>query len=121
MGGLFQIYVRPKRGFAAAPTHDGLTMIVVGWPYAEFAQNQKDLETHFFKALDLAPEFAARVREGKRETKFAGTPVPNFFRKPYGAGLGSWSAMPVTTRIPSPPKASSDAFRDAERCASRAR
>ena len=105
MTGRFEIYARPKRGFAAAPTHDGLTMIVVGWPYAEFAQNQKDLETHFFNALDLAPEFAARVSEGHRETNFAGTPVPNFFRKPYGAG---WVLVGDAgyNRIPLPPRAS---------------
>ena len=32
MHGRFETYIRPRRGFAAADTHDGLTMIVGGWP-----------------------------------------------------------------------------------------
>ena len=65
--GRFETYIRPHRGFAAAPTHDGLTLIVGGWPYAEFEANKKDVEGNFLKMFDLAPEFAERVRGAKRE------------------------------------------------------
>ena len=44
MDGRFENYIRDRRGFAVAPTHDGLTMVIVGWPYAEFAENKKDIE-----------------------------------------------------------------------------
>jgi 2-polyprenyl-6-methoxyphenol hydroxylase-like FAD-dependent oxidoreductase len=31
----FETYIRPFHAFAAAPTNDGLTMVVASWPYAE--------------------------------------------------------------------------------------
>ena len=86
MDGRFENYIRDKRGFAVAPTHDGLTMIIVGWPYAEFAECKKDIEGSYWKAIELAPAFADRLRGAKRETRFVGAAVPNYFRKPYGPG-----------------------------------
>jgi len=86
MDGRFETYIRAHRGFAAAPTHDGLTLTVGGWPYAEFEDNKKDIEGHFLKMFDLAPEFEARISEAKRVAPFAGAVVANFFRKPYGPG-----------------------------------
>lgn len=116
MGGRFETYVRPNRGFAAAPTHDGLTLIIAGWPYAEFEANKKDIEGNFHRVIELAPEFAQRVGSAKREARFAGAALPNFFRKPYGPGWAlvgdaGYNKDPITAQgIP-------DAFRDAERCA----
>ncbi|HEV8390650.1 MAG TPA: NAD(P)/FAD-dependent oxidoreductase [Dongiaceae bacterium] len=86
MDGRFENYIRDKRGFAVAPTHDGLTMVIVGWPYAEFADCKKDIEGSHWKAIDLAPAFADRLRGAKREARFVGAAVPNYFRKPYGPG-----------------------------------
>ena len=57
MDGRFETYIRPHRGFAAAPTHNGLTLTVGGWPYSEFETNKKDVEGNFLKSFDLAPEF----------------------------------------------------------------
>jgi 2-polyprenyl-6-methoxyphenol hydroxylase-like FAD-dependent oxidoreductase len=116
MNGRFETYVRPNRGFAAAPTHDGLTLIVVGWPIAELAANQKDLETHYLQAIALAPAFFERLKGARREGRFAGTPVPNLFRKPYGRG---WALVGDAGYIKDPITAQgiTDAFRDAERCA----
>jgi flavin-dependent dehydrogenase len=82
----FETYARNYRGFAAWPTNDGLTLVVGGWPYREFEANKSDVEKHWMAMLDQEPSFAARVRAGKREDKFYGTPVPNYFRKPYGPG-----------------------------------
>ena len=115
MGGRFETYIRPNRGFAAAPTHDGLTIVIAGWPYAEFGTNKQDLESHYFKVLELAPEFAERVRAAKRETRLTGAPTPNFFRKPYGSG---WALVGDAGYLKDPITAQgiNDAFRDSERC-----
>ncbi len=84
--GRFDVYARPGRGFAAAPTHDDLTLVVAGWPFGEADANKNDIEGNYMQMFDLAPEFAERVRAAKREARFAGTSVPNYFRKPYGPG-----------------------------------
>ena len=76
----------PERGWAAAPTHDDLTLVVAGWPFAEFEANKDDVEGNYLQMFDLAPEFAERIRGATREARFAGTAVPNYFRKPYGPG-----------------------------------
>jgi 2-polyprenyl-6-methoxyphenol hydroxylase-like FAD-dependent oxidoreductase len=86
MNGRFENYIRDQRGFAVAPTHDGLTMVIVGWPHAEFADCKKDIEGSYWKAIKLAPAFADRLRGAKRETRFVGAAVPNYFRQPYGPG-----------------------------------
>jgi 2-polyprenyl-6-methoxyphenol hydroxylase-like FAD-dependent oxidoreductase len=86
MNGRFENYIRDQRGFAVAPTHDGLTMIIVGWPYTEFAECKKNIEGSYWKAIELAPAFAERLRAAKRETRFVGAAVPNYFRQPYGPG-----------------------------------
>jgi len=116
MDGRFETYIRPHRGFAAAPTHDGLTLTVGGWPHAEFEANKKDVEGNFLKMMELAPAFAARVRGAKREAPFVGAAVSNFFRKPYGPGWAlvgdaGYNKDPITAQ------GISDAFADAERCA----
>ena len=89
MDGRFETYIRPHRGFAAAPTHDGLTLTVGGWPYAEFEANKKDVEGNFLKMLELAPEFADRVRGAKREAPFAGAPVSEFLPQAIRSRVGA--------------------------------
>lgn len=116
MNGRFETYIRPNRGFAAVPTHDGLTLVIAGWPHAEFEANKKEVERHYLEVLELAPEFAARLRGAKREAPIAGTPVSNFFRKPFGPGWAlvgdaGYNKDPITAQ------GISDAFRDAESCA----
>ena len=114
--GHFDTYIRPNRGFAVAPTNDGLTLTVAGWPYSEFDANKKDVEGHFLKLFDLVPAFAERVRGAKREAPIAGTPVTNFFRTPYGPG---WALVGDAgyTKDPITAQGINDAFRDAEHCA----
>jgi 2-polyprenyl-6-methoxyphenol hydroxylase-like FAD-dependent oxidoreductase len=114
MSGRFETYIRPNRGFAAAQTHDGLTMIVGGWPHSEFATNKKDIEGNYLKLFELAPEFADRLRSAKREGRLAGASTPNFFRKPYGPG---WMLIGDAGYIKDPITAQgiNDAFRDVER------
>jgi 2-polyprenyl-6-methoxyphenol hydroxylase-like FAD-dependent oxidoreductase len=116
MNGRFETYIRPNRGFAAIETHHGLTMVVAGWPYAEFETNKRDVEGHYLQVLALAPAFAERLRGAKREARFAGAALPNFFRKPYGPGWAlvgdaGFNKDSITAQ------GISDAFRDAELCA----
>jgi flavin-dependent dehydrogenase len=112
----FTTVIRPDRGWAAFPTNDGLTLVVVGWPYAEAAAYKADIEGNYLRTLDLAPEFAARVRTATRVEPFAGGAVPNFLRKPYGPG---WALVGDAgyTKDPITAQGMSDAFRDAELCA----
>jgi flavin-dependent dehydrogenase len=81
------VYMRPRRGIAVIPTNDGLVCIGVAWPVSEFSEFRRDLEGNFLATLDLVPELAERVREGRREERLVGTRrQPNFFRIPYGEG-----------------------------------
>jgi flavin-dependent dehydrogenase len=112
----FDVYVRPERGFAAAPTHYDMTTVIVGWPYAEFETNKNDVEGNYLRTIDLAPEFAEQIRGATRETRFAGTAVPGYFRKPYGPGWAlvgdaGYNKDFITAQ------GILDAFRDAELCA----
>jgi len=111
----FEIVIRPDRGWAAIPTNDDLTLLVVGWPSAEASAYKTDVEANYLKTLELAPEFAARVRAARREAPFSGGSVPNFFRKPFGPG---WALVGDAgyTKDPITAQGISDAFRDAELC-----
>ena len=116
MSGRFETYVRPERGFAAWPTNDDLTLVIAGWPYAEFEANKKDVEGNFLRTIDMAPPFAERLRAGQREDRFYGAAVPNYFRNPFGAG---WALVGDAgyNRDFITAQGISDAFRDAELCA----
>ena len=116
MGGRYETYVREDRAFAAWPTHDGQTLVVGGWPYAEFAANRADVAGNFLAMLELAPPFAERVRAGRRESRFSGAFVHNYFRTPYGPG---WALVGDAgyNRDFVTAMGMQDAFRDAELCA----
>ena len=69
------------------------------------------------QALERAPAFADRIRAARREERFLGAAVPNFFRKPFGPGWAlvgdaGYNKDFITAQ------GMSDAFRDAELCAS---
>ncbi len=96
--GWFETYIRPNRGFAAAQTHDDLTMVVGGWPYSEFSTNSKDIEGNYLRLFDAVPAFAERVRGAKRETPFAGAPTPISFAS-RTVPVGRLSATRATSRI----------------------
>lgn len=107
--------IRPDRGWGAFPTNDELTLLVVGWPYAEAAAYKADVEGNYLATLALAPEFAARVRDARREARFTGGSVANYFRRPFGRGWAlvgdaGYDKDPITAQ------GIGDAFRDAERC-----
>jgi 2-polyprenyl-6-methoxyphenol hydroxylase-like FAD-dependent oxidoreductase len=112
----FEVYLRPRRGWGVIPTHDDLTLVVLGWPHEEFQTNRRDVERHYMEALELAPEFAERVRGARRKAPFRGAPVASFFRRPFGPGWAlvgdaGYNKDPITAL------GICDAFRDAELCA----
>jgi 2-polyprenyl-6-methoxyphenol hydroxylase-like FAD-dependent oxidoreductase len=115
MHGRFETWIRPDRGFAAWPTHDDLTVVIGGWPFAEFEANKNDVEGNYLKMFELAPAFAERVHAATREARYVGTAVPNYFRRPYGPGWAlvgdaGYNKDFITAQ------GIHDAFRDAELC-----
>jgi 2-polyprenyl-6-methoxyphenol hydroxylase-like FAD-dependent oxidoreductase len=109
-----ELYPRPDRMIITGPTNDGQTIVIIYWPNAAFHEVRADIEGHFMRALDLAPSFAERVRNGQRSERFQGTvDLPFFFRKPYGPGWAlvgdaGYHKDPITA------EGITDAFRDAE-------
>ena len=116
----FDTYIRAEsgRGWAAIPTHDGLTCVVQGTPQADFATTKKDVEGAYLEGFELAPEFAERIKGAKRESGFMGAgDLAGYFRKPYGPGWAlvgdaGYHKHPITAF------GITDAFRDAEAVAS---
>ena len=109
-----KIYMRPHRMFITFPTNEKLACICVVWPHSEFHAFRADMARNFLQTLDLAPQFAERVRQGKQEGRFMGTAdVPNFFRKPYGSG---WALVGDAGyhKDPYAGQGIMDAFRDVE-------
>jgi 2-polyprenyl-6-methoxyphenol hydroxylase-like FAD-dependent oxidoreductase len=112
----FETYIRPQRGFAAIPTNDELTLVVVGWPIEEADAYKADVEANYLATIDMVPEFAARLRAATRVERFHGGAVPNFFRRPFGPGWvlvgdAGYCKDPITAQ------GISDAFHDAQDCA----
>lgn len=82
-----ELYVRGDQAIIAHPTSEGLTLVAVSWPVEEQHAVQSALALRFMQAAERAPEFAARLRAGRREERFYGAAnLPNFFHKPYGPG-----------------------------------
>jgi 2-polyprenyl-6-methoxyphenol hydroxylase-like FAD-dependent oxidoreductase len=113
-----EAHLRPRRAFAIAPTHDGLTVTVMAWPRSDFESNRGDVEGEFMRAVALAPALHERMLGAQLVSRFIGTnDLPGFFRKPYGPGWvlvgdAGYHKDPVTAQ------GISDAFRDAEAMAS---
>jgi 2-polyprenyl-6-methoxyphenol hydroxylase-like FAD-dependent oxidoreductase len=109
-----EIYQRARCGIALAPTNDGLVCVNVVWPHQDFDRLRTGIERHYLEALDLIPDLAARVRGGRRESRFQGTgDLFNFFRRPYGPG---WALVGDAGYHKDPALAFgiTDAFRDAQ-------
>jgi flavin-dependent dehydrogenase len=103
-----------RRAVSAFPTNDDLACIAVRWPAAETQEFRHDVEHNYLRTLQLAPELAEQVRDASRVGPFVVTAdVPNFFRKPWGAG---WALVGDAGYHKDPYLAQgiSDAFRDAE-------
>jgi len=109
-----EIYDRHGRAIFAFPTNDDLFAVFVAWPASELEAVRADIERQFLAALDGVPSLGERVRAGRRADRFYGaTDLPNFLRKPYGAG---WALVGDAGCHKDPFLALGlcDAFRDAE-------
>jgi 2-polyprenyl-6-methoxyphenol hydroxylase-like FAD-dependent oxidoreductase len=116
MNGRLEGYDRGNRVWAAWPTNDDLTLVIVGWPYAEFDANKGNFEAQYMAAFDRAPAFAERMQAARREERFIGAAVPNFFRQPFGPGWALVGDAGYTKDFITA-QGISDAFRQAEICA----
>jgi 2-polyprenyl-6-methoxyphenol hydroxylase-like FAD-dependent oxidoreductase len=114
--GAFTTIIRGDRGFAAIPTNDDLTLLLVGCPFAQASEFRRDVEANYFEAIKRDAEWADRVNGATREERFTGGGVPNFFRKPYGHG---WALVGDAgyTKDPITAQGIANAFVDAERVA----
>jgi 2-polyprenyl-6-methoxyphenol hydroxylase-like FAD-dependent oxidoreductase len=110
-------YIRESRAFGLIPTHDGLTLVFAAWPHGELKRNRGDVERHFARTLALDPEVAELVGGARREGRLRGGAVANYLRKPFGPG---WALVgdAAYNKDPCTAFGISDAFADAERCAS---
>jgi 2-polyprenyl-6-methoxyphenol hydroxylase-like FAD-dependent oxidoreductase len=91
--------------------------VVVGRQHAEFDAYRKDIEGTYLETIARVPSFHVRIKGAKREERFMGGAVANFFRKPHGPGWAlvgdaGYNKDPITAQ------GIMDAFHDAERCAS---
>jgi 2-polyprenyl-6-methoxyphenol hydroxylase-like FAD-dependent oxidoreductase len=118
MQGRYEVHLRfdHGRGFGAMPTNDDLTLVIGGWPMAEFKANRRDIEGNYLRIFDLVPPFAERIRAARRVARFVGAAVPNYVRKPFGPGWAlvgdaGYNKDFITAQ------GITDAFRDAELCA----
>jgi 2-polyprenyl-6-methoxyphenol hydroxylase-like FAD-dependent oxidoreductase len=109
-----ELYPRPDRMIVMFPTHDNQTVIAIFWPNTAFPEIRSDIEGSFYRALDLVPDVAERVRAGTRSEHFRGTAdLPNFFRRSFGPG---WALVGDAGYHKDPILAQgiSDSFRDVE-------
>ena len=97
----------PTGAWAAIPTNDGLTMLVVGWPLAESAAYKADVEANYL----ADPRPGARpspsgCASATREDRFVGGGRAQLLPHAVRARAGRWSATPATPRTRSPPRGS---------------
>lgn len=112
----FTTVIRGDRGFAAIPTNDDLTLLLVGCPFAQAGDFRRDVEANYFEAIKRDPGWADRLGAATRLERFTGGGVPNFYCKPYGPG---WALVGDAgfTKDPITAQGICNAFVDAERVA----
>jgi flavin-dependent dehydrogenase len=112
-----EFYPREWKAAYGWRTGDDLTLVGVNWTAADYPAARADPEGAFHRSLaDAAPGLAERVRDGRRETRFIGCSVPNWFRVPFGAG---WALVGDAGYLKDPSTAQGicDAFDHAARLA----
>ncbi|HEX2180122.1 MAG TPA: NAD(P)/FAD-dependent oxidoreductase [Actinomycetota bacterium] len=82
-----RLYLLDRRTLSFFPTNDGLTMVGLQAPSADFKAVRSDVEGSFLAAAQGVPGLAEKLRAGRRVEHFRGTPeLDAFFREPFGAG-----------------------------------
>jgi flavin-dependent dehydrogenase len=83
----FEFYPGPYRGAFGWMTNDDLALIGVGFVAKDHPAVREGIEAAYLQAIrDDAPDLAERMAAGRREERFVGGLVPNYFRKPFGPG-----------------------------------
>jgi 2-polyprenyl-6-methoxyphenol hydroxylase-like FAD-dependent oxidoreductase len=113
----FTTVIRGDRAFAAIPTNDDATLLLVGCPFAQASEFRRDVEANYREAISRDPEWSERLAAATRVDRFTGGGVPNFFRKPYGPG---WALVGDAgyTKDPVTAQGIANAFLSAEQVAS---
>jgi flavin-dependent dehydrogenase len=109
-----EYYVREYRAVYGWMTNDGLALIGVNWTAKDFPAVRTDVEASYRDVLGAcAPALAERVRSGRREGRWIGGAIPNFFHRAHGPG---WALVGDAgyTKDPCTAQGITDAFRDAE-------
>ena len=107
-----------RRGWAAIPTHDDLTVVPFAWPVEEFRGQPLGRRGGLPRDRRARPRVRRAGARRRRESKFVGSAeLPGWFRKPYGPG---WALVGDAGYHKNPITAMgiNDAFRDAELLAS---
>ena len=110
----FEFHPGPCRGAFGWMTNDGLALIGVGFAAKDHPAVRADIEGNYLRAIaEDAPGLAERMHSGRREERFVGGLVPNYFRKPYGPG---WALVGDAGYLKDPCTAEgiTDAFHSAE-------
>jgi flavin-dependent dehydrogenase len=110
----FEFYPGTYRGPFGWMTNDGLALIGVGFAAKDHPTIRADIEGNYLRAIaEDAPELAERMKQGRREERFVGGVVRNYFRKPFGPG---WALAGDAGYLKDPCTAEgiTDAFHSAE-------
>ncbi|MPZ19952.1 MAG: hypothetical protein GEV06_18860 [Luteitalea sp.] len=85
----FELYVRAqqRRVIFSFRTEQNLFAVFIGMPVEELPAIRRNIDAAFMRSLDTVPDLADRVGAGRREELYYGaSDLPNFYRKPFGAG-----------------------------------
>ena len=110
----FEFYPGSFRGVFGWMTNDGLALIGVGFAAKDHPTVRANVEANYLDAIrNDAPGLFERMHEGRREERFVGGVVPNYFRKPFGPG---WALVGDAGYLKDPCTAEgiTDAFHSAE-------
>ena len=110
----FEFHPGLYRGAFGWMTNDGLALIGVGFAAKDHPAVRADIEGNNLRAIaEDVPGLAERMESGRREDRFVGGLVPNYFRKPFGPG---WALVGDAgyLRDPCTAEGITDAFHSAE-------
>jgi len=110
----WHLWLRPRRVIFAYNTNDNLALIGVAFAAKDLPRVRINMEHHHQQVIDeIAPDLAADMKKGRRESKFVGGAIPGYVRKPYGPG---WALVGDAGYQKDPCTASgiTDAFTSAE-------
>ncbi|PZG13854.1 NAD(P)/FAD-dependent oxidoreductase [Nonomuraea aridisoli] len=82
----WNVYMAPGRAVGMMPTHDGLTTVLVAAQIADMRDFRDDIEGNYLAEMRKLPGFDDWGSKATRVSRFSGTALPGFYRKPYGPG-----------------------------------